>query len=324
MQYDAKLERGESIAIMQFQYGYQCNMRCEHCCTSKMEKRRRHFTIPDVVELSRQADEYGLAHMTITGGEPLMFPDLDDLIRAVDPMKFFISIDSNGWYLDQEKANHLVSMGIGKVHLSLDSADPAIHDAFRNKPGSWQRVIDAIGFCKKAGMSILLNTIVTKERLYTQEFVDYLEFTKSLGGVRVVLLIAKPTGEWEGREDIILTCKDLAYLRTFEARYDAFTHLMPQYGRDIGCIAMKRLLSITKYGDVMPCPWIHVSIGNFFEEPLKDILDRGLRIKWFGERQDTCICSVKGPFLDKYMSRTVGKAFPVPWQEVFTREDFTR
>lgn len=320
--YDAKLAQGESIAIIQFQYRYNCNMLCEHCCTSTMQKKARHFTIPDVVELSRQADELGLAHMTITGGEPLMFPDLDDLIRAVDPSKFFISLDSNGWYLDHAKVKHLKALGVGKFHLSLDSADPLIHDAFRAKPGSHARVLKAIEYCKAEGLPVLLNTVVTEERLYSQEFIDYLEFTKALGGVRVVLLMAKAAGRWDGRKDITLTPEDQAYLRHFETRYDCFTHLMPQYGRDIGCIAMKRLLSITMYGDVMPCPWIHTSIGNFFEEPLKDILERGMRIKFFCERQDICIGSVDGEFLRDYQPRIEGKPFPVPWQEVFTKEDF--
>ena len=280
-QYDTQLARRASIGIIQFQYRYMCNMGCGFCCTNRMHKKPRYFKIPDVVELFRQADEYGLAHVTVTGGEPLMFPDLDDLIRAIDTQRFFVSVDSNGWYLDEAMVSRLVGLGVGKVHLSLDSADPQIHDAWRHMPGSHARVLKAIEYCKKAGLIVLLNTIITKERLCSQELVDYLEFTKALGGVRVVLLMAKPAGEWDGRKDILLNVEDQAYLRHFETRYDCFTHLMPQYGRDMGCIAGKRLFSITMYGDVMPCPWIHISMGNFFEEPLKDILDRMMRLKHF-------------------------------------------
>ena len=144
MNYAEKIKRGESIAILQFQYDYRCNFRCEHCCTSRMEKKKRHFTIEDVRELSRQADELGLAHFTITGGEPLLFPDLDDLVKALDPQKFFIAMDSNGWLLDEAKAKHLKSIGIEKVHLSLDSISAAEHDSFRRKPGSHERVLKAI------------------------------------------------------------------------------------------------------------------------------------------------------------------------------------
>ena len=321
MNYAEKIKRGESIAILQFQYDYRCNFRCEHCCTSRMEKKKRHFTIKDVRELSRQADELGLAHFTITGGEPLLFPDLDDLVKALDPQKFFIAMDSNGWLLDEAKAKHLKSIGIEKVHLSLDSISAAEHDSFRRMPGSYDRMLKAIDAAKNAGLSILLNTVVTKQRAYSQEFIDFLEFTKKLG-VGVVMMLAKPAGSWEGKFDVLLNEDDLAHVRKLEKRYNAFTHLVPAYGLDLGCIAVKRMVSITRYGDVMPCPWIHISIGNFFEEPLKAILERGMKIRFFGKRMETCLGSVEGEFLDKYISKTQGKPFPVPYSEVFTEKDF--
>lgn len=321
--YAERIKRGESIAIIQFQYDYRCNFRCQHCCTSKMDKDKRHFTIEDVRELSRQADELGLAHFTITGGEPLLFPDLDELVAAIDPNKFFIAVDSNCWLLDENKAKHLKSIGVEKVHLSLDSISAAEHDAFRRKPGSHARVLKAIDASLGAGLSVLLNTVVTKQRAYSQEFIDFLEFTTKLG-VGVVMMLAKPTGSWEGKKDVLLNADDLAHVRTLEKKYNAFTHLVPAYGLDLGCIAVKRMVSITRYGEVMPCPWIHISIGNVFNEPLKDILERGMNIKFFGKRMETCLGSVEGEFMRDYMSKMNGKPTPVPYTEVFTKSDFIK
>src|SRR5208283_3995699 len=91
MKFEEKLKRGESIAIIQFQYNYTCNFTCEHCSIKRFQGKRegRQFTIADVKELFRQADELGLARVTITGGEPLVFKDLDDLVAAIDPQKFY-------------------------------------------------------------------------------------------------------------------------------------------------------------------------------------------------------------------------------------------
>lgn len=320
--YADKIKRGESIAIIQFQYDYRCNFRCKHCCTSKMDdKKKRAFTLADVRELSRQADEIGLAHFTITGGEPLLFPDLDELVESIDPSKFFIAMDSNGWLLSYDKAKHLKSIGIEKVHLSLDSMLVSEHDAFRRKPGSYDRVLKAIDVSLKSGLSVLLNTVVTKQRVHSDEFIQFLEFTKKLK-VGVVMMLAKPAGEWDGNNDVILDQSDLEHLREIEKHYNAFTHLVPAYGIDVGCIAVKRMVSITRYGDLMPCPWIHTSLGNFFEEPLKDILERGMKIRFFGKRWDTCLGSIRGEFLQDYMSKISGKPFPVNWKEVFNKEDF--
>ena len=98
MKYDEKVKRGESIAILQFQYDYTCNFNCQHCDVTRLRragKKDRFFTISDVKELSRQADEMGLAHIVITGGEPLVFPDFEDIVKAIDPQKFYITSDTN-------------------------------------------------------------------------------------------------------------------------------------------------------------------------------------------------------------------------------------
>lgn len=112
------------------------------------------------------------------------------------------------------------------------------------------------------------------------------------------------------------------YIRKLEKQCDVFTHLTPSYNMDLGCIAVKRMVSITKYGDVMPCPYMHVSLGNFFKEPLRDIIERGLNIKYFGQYYDSCYMAEDRNFIDKYIVKKVyGKLLPVPCAEVFTKED---
>ncbi len=326
MKYADKVKRGESIAILQFQYNYKCNFRCEHCSVKGFQGKndKRSFTIEDVKELSRQADEMGLAHIVITGGEPLVFKDLDELVKAIDPKKFYITSDSNGWLLDDEKAKHLKSIGIDKIQLSLDSLDAEEHDAFRNAKGSHARAMKAIDAAKNAGLNIILSTVVTKQRIRTQEFIDYLEFAKSKD-VGTFVTYAKPVGAWEGHFECLVDKDDMEYMRGLEKKYNVFTHLTPSYGMDLGCIAVKRMVSITQYGDVMPCPYIHVTLGNFFEEPLKDIIDKGMKIKCFGEYCDTCLIAEDRAFINKYVAgRIYGKPLPVPYREVFDEDDMIK
>jgi MoaA/NifB/PqqE/SkfB family radical SAM enzyme len=325
MKYDEKVKRGESIAILQFQYDYKCNFRCQHCDITGLRDNRskkRFFTPDDVKELSRQADEMGLAHIVITGGEPLVFPDFDDIVKAIDPQKFYITSDTNGWFLDIEKAKHLKSIGVDKIQLSLDSLSADEHDNFRRKQGSHERAIRAIDASLNAGLNIILATVVTKQRIRSEEFIKFLEFAKKKG-VGVFVTYAKPVGEWEGRYDVLIDKADMDYLRELEKKYNVFTHLTPAYGLDLGCISVKRMVSITKYGDVMPCPYIHCSLGNFFKEPLKDIIERGMNIKFFGKYINTCLIAEDRKFINDYEAKKIyGKSLPVPCSEVFTREDF--
>jgi MoaA/NifB/PqqE/SkfB family radical SAM enzyme len=321
LKYEDKANKGESIAILQFQYDYTCNFKCDHCSILKFQgkKEKRCFTINDVRELSRQADEMGLAHIVITGGEPLLFPDFDQIVEAIDPQKFYITSDTNGWLLDEKRAKHLKRIGLDKIQLSLDSLIAEEHDAFRHAKGSHERALRAIDAAKKAGLNIIIATVVTKQRIRSQEFVDFLEFAKK-NEVPVFVTFAKPVGSWEGNHDILINREDYAYEKELETKYNLFTHMTPAYGFDLGCIAVKRMVSITKHGDIMPCPYIHASLGNFFDEPLQKIIERGMQIKPFSEHTDTCLIAIDQNFIEKYESRINGKPLPVQWEEVFPPE----
>ena len=325
MQFSDKIARGESIAIIQFQYNYMCNFKCEHCSVKMFQGKndRRSFTLDDVRELSRQADELGLANIVITGGEPLIFKDFDQLVEAIDPQKFYITSDTNGWFLDKERAKHLKSIGVDKIQLSLDSLNAEEHDSFRRAPGSHARALRAIDAALEAGLNIILSTVVTHQRVHSDEFIEYLEFAKSKG-VGTFVTYAKPVGAWEGNFDALVTRDDMKYVAGLADKYNVFTHLTPSYGMDLGCIAVKRMISLTQYGDVMPCPYMQTSIGNFFEEPLKDIIERGMNIKWFGKHMDPCLIAESRYFIDNYLVPTYGKKLPVKWDEIYGPEDMIK
>lgn len=326
MKYEEKVKKGESIAIIQFQYNYRCNFHCQHCDITRLRKKGKHkiFTPEEVKELSKQADDIGLAQIVITGGEPLVFPDFDRIVEAIDPSKFWIVADTNGWFLNEERARHLKKIGVDKIQLSIDGLDPEEHDEFRRSPGSHQRCLKALDASLNAGLNVIIQTVVTKQRLRSEEFIKFVEFFNSKG-VGVFVTYAKPVGDWEGNFDVLVNREDMDYMRELEKKYNVFTHLTPAYGLDLGCIAVKRMISITEYGDVMPCPYIHVSLGNFFREPLKDIIERGLKIKYFGEYVDTCLIAEDRQFIDKYVvKRIYGRELPVPYSEVFTEDDFIK
>ncbi len=326
MKFDEKIKKGESIAIIQFQYNYACNFQCQHCSIKRFQGKKdgRQFTIADVKNLFQQADEMGLARVTITGGEPLVFKDFDELVEAIDPQKFYINSDTNGWFLDEKRAKHLKSIGVDRVQLSLDSFNADEHDAFRRAPGAYKRAMKAVDIALDVGLAIFMQTVVTKQRLYSKEFIRYIEYFNKKG-VGVFVSYAKPVGAWEGNFDVLIDKNDMKYMEELEKKYNVFTHLTPAYGLNMGCIAVKGMFSVTQYGDVLPCPYIHISIGNVFEEPLKDIIQRGLNIKFFGEHVNTCTIAEDRNFINNYLVKKVyGKPVPVPWYEVFTEEDKTK
>lgn len=324
--FEEKYRRGESIAIIQLQYKYMCNMACEHCSIEAYQRNaagKRSLTPADVANLAKQADEMGLARFVISGGEPTTFPDLEEVVQAINPEKFFINSDTNG-YLLAEKAEFMKKIGIDRIQLSIDSLDPEEHDAFRRKPGTWKRAMEGIEECQRIGLPLYIQTVVTKQRLYSDEFKNFLEFFNKKG-LKVFVSFAKPVGAYEGHYESMIDANDLAYERQLERKYSLCTHLTPGYGLDMGCIGVKGFVSVTQYGDVQPCPYFHCSIGNIFEQSLKDIIKTGMEIKYFGEHVDTCLMAADLPWVRKYVAGKIyGKPVPVPCNKVFSDEDRTK
>lgn len=317
LKYKEKFERGESIACVQLQYDYNCNLNCQHCSVDdfRHKKGSRSFTVDDVRELSRQVDEMGLAHINISGGEPLMFPDLDEVIKAFDPEKFYMQCDTNGWLMTDERARHLKSMGLDRMQISIDCLYPEEHDEFRRRSGAHKRAIRAIESYQKAGLDMQIATVVTKQRLRSEEFIAFLEFAKEKGAP-VSVIWPKPIGAWEGNFDGLIDKEDREYFKELGKRYRVYDHLTPGFGINSGCCVVKRNINITKWGDVLPCPYMYFSLGNFFKEPLKDIINRGMNIECFKKHIDRCLMSEDRDFINKYVVKTYGKDLPVPISEI--------
>lgn len=328
MKFDEKVRRGESIAIIQLQYNYACNMVCRHCSIKGLQEQRngnRRTMSPEALrELARQADEMGLARFEINGGEPFVNADYDEIVKAIDPQKFYINSVTNGWLLDDKRAEHLKAIGVDRIQVSVDSLDAETHDDFRQKKGAHARALNAVAASRKAGLAVFVSTVVTKERLYSAEFMKFIQYFNDRD-IGVFMTFAKPVGAWQGQYDMLVNPEDLAYVKELETKHKIFSHLTPSYGLDLGCTAVKGMVCVTQYGDVMPCQYIFVSLGNIFEEPLKEIVQRGLNIKWFGEHVGVCPIANDRHFIDKYIAgRVYDRPQPVPCSEVFTDEDKTQ
>ena len=309
-----------------------CNFKCEHCCEEPYMSRdlkartgaidpRKQMEIADYAELSRQADEYGIFRFVLTGGEALIMKNLDELIEAVDPYKHLVILDTNGWTFDEERAKWFADIGGYKAQISLDSYVEAEHDAFRNKPGSYKRVMKAIRASKHAGLELLLSTCVVKDRVFSQEFADFMKFCKD-DDVPLYVTLAKPVGSAREHDEWVVTKRDVDRLKALEDEFDIFTHMSPSYGHPGKCITVKGINTVNHDGKIVPCPYMDLSIGNVMHEPLGDVLDRGMKNKWLGPYRDECIIGENMEFI-AFHNDTVADHLketpylPVPYEKGF-------
>lgn len=312
IQYEQRLEQGLSCAVIQIQYDYICNFKCTHCAVSEFRKEKRKLDPISLKDFCNQAHEYGLAQIDFSGCEPLAYPDLEEALRAIGPERFFLQVDTNGYLMDQNKVKWLKDLGVDKIQIGFDSFIEQEHDAFRNKPGSYSRIMRAIEAVNKHGLYLQFATVVTPQRLYSPEFEYYLEFADSVGA-RVNVLMPKLCGEWAGRFDLLFDRNDTDYLNHVLSRHvDAGWRLTPRNGMDVGCGAVKRIIALTGNGDVLPCIWMYMSLGNIFETPLAEILEKGMR--YFGHYSGICYTSQSEEFNRKFQREHVE-----PVEQVLTK-----
>lgn len=317
------IKEKKSVAFIQLEYDYKCNFRCEHCSIEAFKRPRnghRKLTVSDVKNIADQADAMDLASMCISGGEPTIFPELKDLVGAIDPKRFSVSMDTHGWFLTEKKIKWLVEIGLDRIHLSIDGLETA-HDEFRRKKGSWQRCVDALSLCKKHGLGVIVNIVVTKSDLRSGAVVRHLEFLKQFN-VYSSLIYAKPIGEFKENKDEVLNTEDHNYLDKLSEIYNAGTRHSLVNGYFFKCFTFKKQFSITAYGDVMPCPWVPITFGNLFEEGLETIVNRGLEVEWFSyDYLQECLCgNSDSPFFKLVMPQVdeIAKkdGYPVDWRKI--------
>ena len=247
--------------------------------------------------------------------------DFDAVVAAIDPDKHYIITDTNGWFLDLATAKHLKSIGVEKVQLSLDSMIEAEHDAFRNKPGSYKKVMRAIEASVEAGLNLLLSTVLVKGRAKSAEFLEMCKFATERN-IGLYVSYAKPTGSCTDHPEFVIEKEDADILRELEKDYNVFTHMTPTYGSFKGCITVKGIITVTSTFEVTPCPYIDFSLGNLRETPLKEVLARGMRNPWLGPYRPDCIIGEDPQFIKLHTERTKGVTqLPVPWGQGFSDSD---
>jgi MoaA/NifB/PqqE/SkfB family radical SAM enzyme len=226
--------------------------------------------------------------------------------------------------MTQEIADHLAEIGVDVVGVSLSTLNAEEHDASRGVKGSHERALKALEYVEKAGMTVWPHAIFGHDNAQSPELEEFLKRMDEKGYL-TYLNLAMPFGEWNQNADVILTEEDVEKLNYFRKNYRCNVDLWNQYDtkkeKNMGCSAVNRLY-LTPLGDVMPCPFIHMTLGNIKEQSLKDIVEYGFRIKWFRNHSDICLTAQNMEFRDKYLKDERDIFTPLVAKEIFSDDDY--
>ncbi|NQU76346.1 MAG: radical SAM protein [Planctomycetes bacterium] len=129
----------------------KCNMMCRHCYQdSQPAHMQDELTLQEKLDVVDQLGRLYVPMLALAGGEPTMSPHLLAVLHRARQYQIHTTVATNGSTMTEKLAGELAEAGVKYVEISLDSVNPARHDAFRGSAGMWDRAV--------AGMRAVVNT----------------------------------------------------------------------------------------------------------------------------------------------------------------------
>jgi MoaA/NifB/PqqE/SkfB family radical SAM enzyme len=154
-----------------------CNMRCRFCDVPA----RRSRLAPDLARrLVDQLASLGVRYFDLTGGEPLLYAHLADLVAHVKARGGFCSVTTNGLALTPKTAQTLTQAGLDHLQMSLDGIGPT-HDRLRGSPGAFAAAQAALPLLADFPGTKNLAVAVTSENVHELPAIEALADTYGLG-----------------------------------------------------------------------------------------------------------------------------------------------
>jgi radical SAM protein with 4Fe4S-binding SPASM domain len=302
----------------------QCNLRCKHCYENAGPKPAPdELTTEEAKRAIDEFANAGVVALSFSGGEPLVRKDFFEVAKYAAEKEFYVSVASNGTLITKEAAQKMKDTGVQYVEISLDGFEK-IHDEFRGVPGSWKRAVEGVKNCVEVGLDTCAATTVThynlkeipklvefiEKDLHAKRFIAF-NFIPVSRGREIVDQDLTP----KEREELL----DSLYSKLIDdhSKLDTFS-TAPQYsvtshkfafgpvvathftdraaaemlkGRTKsltefigGCGAGRLYCGIEPNGDVEPCVFVPIKVGNIREQSLVDIWRNSLVLKQIRNR----------------------------------------
>ena len=172
-----------------------CAYACVHCRADAQHKRDpRELSTPEARTLIDRMAAFGTNPILIfTGGDPMMRPDLFELIAYATEKGLRCSLTPTATALPtRQRLEKVRDAGIRRIALSLDAPRPEVHDNFRQVPGSWQRTMDILHRAQDVGLSVQVNTTVSKHNVDILH--EMVPFIQEVNAVQWSVFFLVPTG----------------------------------------------------------------------------------------------------------------------------------
>jgi len=250
----------------------RCNYACPHCYLP--HRGDGELTTDEAKRLVDDLAAAGTMFLTLSGGEPFLRRDFPEIALHAREREFALRIFTNGWFVDDARADFLAALCPMAVEISLYGPDPETFEAVTQVPGSFERTRDAIARLASRGVRTLAKTPALSTN--ARRIPEIAALARDLGAeFRFDALVAPMDGGETPPLALRPSDDDLAHVFRWEAR-EAGGHVPEAKPLDAApCNAGRGAVAISPRGDVFPCVAIKVPAGNVRERAFGEIWRHG-------------------------------------------------
>jgi radical SAM protein with 4Fe4S-binding SPASM domain len=265
------------LLSMEIEFNSICNFRCVYCYAFENGRKRNELTKEQFQDVITQAKQLGARKMIVLGGEPMLYPDILEMIGFIRNLDMEIELFTNGTGITPEMAHTLYDHKV-RVVLKMNSFDEKLQDTLSGRKGAYAQIHEAFTNLKQAGYPsddrfMGVSTIICKQNieelprmwewLRDQNIAPYFEMITPQGGAKDNVALDISTRQAEEFFHKIAELDRRKYGNNWDPR-------PPLVGGV--CLRHQFSCAVSSEGNVQPCVGVTIPIGNVREKKLKDIL----------------------------------------------------
>ena len=144
----------------------RCTLTCKHCYSISADKDYAgELSTEEIFATMDDLKRFRVPVLILSGGEPLLHPDIFEISRRAKEMGFYVGLSSNGTLIDESNIERIAAVGYDYVGVSLDGIKKT-HDEFRRMAGAFDRSMHGIRLCKARGIKVGIRFTLTQDNAH--------------------------------------------------------------------------------------------------------------------------------------------------------------
>jgi PqqA peptide cyclase len=265
---------------------HRCPLQCPYCSNpTDLERVATELTTEEWQSVMRQAGELGILQVHLSGGEPTVRKDLEEILEAAVKAGLYTNLITAGVTINRERLMKLAEIGLDHVQLSIQDVDSENADRISAYKGGLAKKIEVSQWTKEAGMALTINAPIHRQNIHNVP--RMIEFAIECGAGRIEIAhvqyyawaLLNRGSLMPTRESFMTAAKQVEEAREKYKGIIVIDMVVPDYYAKFPKPCMggwaKQILNVTPQGRVLPChaaeSITHLTFDNVKDRPLADI-----------------------------------------------------